>query len=145
MTKDNSVGTPYYVLLEDNQKLKPSVFSLSSGQECRAIYGFSDQVAYQVFIANSQRRLTPYPLVKTYLRSLLDSAAQSKSLVILDAKSEVETPIAAALVQSVFDAHHLKATTMSSEFELTFDPAANSYRVEEIEVPAESSFAFRRP
>ena len=65
--------------------VSPTVLAMRSGRTCKALYGFSDKAPYDVFRASSETPLTPFPLVKVYLRTLIETGPDDLHLVILDA------------------------------------------------------------
>ena len=72
-------------VLDGNRYIGPKVVPLRSGMECSTIYGFSSRGPYGKFGRNSEPGLTPYPLVKVYLRSQVGAPGVSLQLVVLDA------------------------------------------------------------
>ena len=123
-------NTPCYVLLDGKQRLVPKLIAPDSGPRCVAIYGFSDKQPYDLFIANSKLALTPYPLVKGYLKNQIAENSDVIHLVVLDATGLQETPLNAATMDSVLQAQEQNANQVSVSFRLTLDGDAKAYRVE---------------
>jgi hypothetical protein len=123
-------GTPCYVLMDGNCPIGPKVGPLNSGSECSAVYGFSDKSCYDKFSANSQLPLTPYPLVKGYLRNQLDGPGDGLKLVVIDAAGFREPCLQAATMQAVLDAAESHVTTA---YRLNLDQDTNAYSVDRID------------
>ena len=124
-------GTPHYVLLDANRRIGPTVVPLRSGNECSPICGFSDKGPYDKFCMNSERALTPYPLVKVYLRSLAGAPRDALQLVVLDAAGPRDPYLYAVTMEAVLEAQENRTTHVTAAYRLMFDQEANAYRVEE--------------
>ena len=124
------VDTPNYVLLDGKQRIGPELLALHSGMECFAIYGFSDKQPYDVFCANSQQALTPYPLVKGYLQNQLAVPGNAVHLVIVDATGPNEAHLNAVTMHSVLEAQEEKSNCVPVSFRLTRNEKSPAYRVE---------------
>ena len=127
-------GTPHYVLLDANRRIGPTVVPLHSGSECSPIYGFSDKGPYDKFCRNSELALTPYPLVKVYLRSLAGAPGDALQLVVLDAAGPRDLYVQAATMEAVLEAQENRTTHVTVAYRLIFDEEADAYRVEEASV-----------
>ena len=123
------VHTPNYVLLFDKQKIGPSVVDSDAAAYGVVVYGFTDEVGYRAFMANSQRLLMPYPLVKTYLRDQLSDHATDLKLVVVDAPGPHELHVKAVTMQAVLTALEEKSTHITATHDLEYVPADDSYRV----------------
>ncbi|WP_372895095.1 hypothetical protein [Stieleria sp.] len=123
-------NTPCYVLLDGKQRLAPKLIAPDSGPQCVAIYGFSDKQPYDLFIANSKLALTPYPLVKGYLKNQITESSDVIHLVVIDATGPQQSPLNAATVDCVLQAQQQNANQVSVSFRLTLDGDAKAYRVE---------------
>ena len=123
--------TPYYVLMESNRRIGPKVVQLPAGMECAPIYGFSDKGPYDRFCRNSQLALTPYPLVKVYLREQAAAPGDSLKLVVVDADGPRERCLHAATMEAVLEAQENRAAGVNTGYRLILDPTADAYRVEE--------------
>ena len=126
-----STFTPNYVLLNGKIRLAPLVLPLRSGRICSSLYGFSDKVPYDLFRASCELALTPFPLVKVYLRTLLETGSENLHLVIVDATGPTDPTIRAATMEAVLEAQIAQSSSVLAEYSLTFDSVANGYRVEE--------------
>jgi hypothetical protein len=127
-------GTPYYVLMDGKRRIGPSVVKLPSGVDCLPIYGFSDKGPYEQFRLNSQQALTPYPLVKFYLKNQADESGGELKLVVVDAAGPREPTLRAATMQAVLEAQEKGTTHVAARYQLMFDQEASAYRVEEAPV-----------
>src|SRR5688572_22403033 len=78
-------GTPFYVLLDGSRRLGPPMTPSDAALDSAPIYGFTAAGAYHKFRANCEQLLTPYPLVKVYLRQRADLVGQGPQLVVIDA------------------------------------------------------------
>ncbi len=126
-----STLTPNYVLLSGRIRLAPIVLPLHSGRICSSLYGFSDKIPYDTFRASSKLALTPFPLVKVYLRTLLETGSENLHLVIVDATGPTDLSIRAATMEAVLEAQLTQSSSVLAEYSLTFDAAVNGYRVNE--------------
>jgi hypothetical protein len=127
-------GTPYYVLMEGNRRIGPEVVQSDATTECSTIYGFSDKGPYDKFCSNSQQELTPYPLVKVYLREQAGAAGGGLKLVVLDAAGPREPCLRAATMKAVLEAQENRTTQVIAAYRLLFDQVADAYRLAEASV-----------
>jgi len=125
------VETPKYVLLDDAQRIGPEILALDSGQNCAAVYGFSDKQPYDTFCRNSEQSLTPYPLVKGYLQNQLEVAGDTLLFVVMDAAGPDEPILHASTMQCVFEAHQKQSPLVTVSHRLTKDEQSSAYRVAE--------------
>ena len=123
--------TPYYVLMELNRRIGPRVVQSRAGIECATIYGFSDKGPYDRFCSNSQLALTPYPLVKVYLREQAGTTGEGLKLVVVDAAGPREPYLRAATMAAVLEAQENHTTHVPAAYRLAFYPEANAYRLED--------------
>jgi hypothetical protein len=121
--------TPNYVLMEANRRIGPQVLPLRSGVECSPIYGFSTTRTYDQFRTNSEDALTPYPLVKVYLRMRASDSGGDLKLVVVDAAGPREPRLHAATMEAVLEAQEKGTTQVNTEYELMFDQEEGAYRV----------------
>lgn len=126
------IDTPYYVLLNDKQRIGPNVVQ----PECSPIYGFSDKEFYDKFCLHSDLALTPYPLVKGYLREQVDAPGAGAQLVVVDATGPAASYVRAATMRAVLEAHENRSIHMDATYRLKFDQQANAYREEPGETAA---------
>jgi hypothetical protein len=124
------VETPNDVLLDGKQRIGPQLLALHSGKICIAIYGFSSKQSYDAFCEKSDRALTPYPLVKGYLRNQLEEAGDSLLLVVVDAAGPDESHLNAATMQSILKAQGNHSSQVTVSHRLTRDEQSQAYRVE---------------
>jgi hypothetical protein len=123
---------PRYVLMRQHERIGPSCISLESQPAYTAIYAFSDKIPYDAFVANSGLALTPYPLVKRYLREQCDDIEGAMKLVVIDAASSKEPYLMAVTMRSVLEALDDQAASMSPSYRLRFEEEAQAYRVENV-------------
>ncbi len=126
--------TPYYVLMESNRRLGPKVVQSPAGMACEPIYGFSDKGTYNRFCSNSQLALTPYPLVKVYLREQARTPGDGLKLVVVDAAGPREPCLRAATMAAVLAAQENHTTHLAAAYRLAFDPEADAYRLEDADL-----------
>ena len=123
-------NTPCYVLLDGKQRLGPKTLPPHSSSEGMAIYGFSDKTPYDLFCANCEQALTPYPLVKGYLKNQITDSGDAVHLVVVDAAGPNEAQLNAATMNSVLEAQEQKANRVTISFRLVLDQESQAYRVE---------------
>lgn len=126
--------TPCYVLMKGGSRLSPNVVPLSSGRDCSAVYGFSGKDSYGKFCSLSEQALTPYPLVKTFLRDQVASSGDSLRLVILDASGPKDPCVLAATMESVLEVLESRTTEVTVAHRLKFDFKTDVYEIEEVSV-----------
>ena len=129
LASNGPVPTPSYVLLNEKTRISPTVVALQSGRKCIALYGFSDKTPYDSFRSNSQLALTPFPLVKGYLQTLIDSVSEHLHLVIIDACGPNETQVNAATMEAVLAAQKSQVGTVVVEYTLAYREESKSYQV----------------
>lgn len=122
--------TPRYVLLNDKLRLCPELLPTQGGPACTAIYGFSDKQPYDLFCANCDLPLTPYPLVKGYLKKQIADSDGCIQLVVVDATGPLQIQMNAATMNLVLEAQEQNANQVAVSFRLTLDPASKAYLVE---------------
>ena len=123
-------STPCDVLLDGHQRLAPKLMAHPGGLEYNAIYGFSSKKSYDLFCANSDQPLMPYPLVKGYLKNQIADAGDAVQLVVVDAAGPQETQVHAATMNSVLEAVEQNANQVMLSFRLILDRESQAYRVE---------------
>jgi hypothetical protein len=125
----HTTKTPMYVLLKDKQPLGPSVVADPDGTKQRVLFGFTDKGPYDTFIANASEGLRPYPLVKGYLKGLLEIEATSKPVIVIDALSETASSFHAATVQSVIACMESNSTSIPITLRLDLVPDKAEYQI----------------
>lgn len=123
--------TPKYVLHENRQPIGAKSSLGSPGRDCLAMYGFSDKLAFDTFIAGSQRDLRPYPLMKSYLKRILDEEPGKTHLLIIDAADPEDAIVESATLEAVLLARQEGRLYLSIEFHLAFSPATRTYELVE--------------
>ena len=126
------VNTPCDVLLDDEQRLGPKLLAQPGGPQYEAIYGFSSKESYDLFCANSDLPLIPYPLVKGYLKNQIADSGDTVQLVVVDAAGPKETQLNAATMNSVLEAVKQNANQVTVSFSLRLDRESQAYRVEKV-------------
>ena len=121
--------TPSHVLMDGDQCLGPPLMPFDSGRACAAIYGFSGKAAYDTFSAASPLALTPYPLVKGYLRNQINEAGEGLKLIAIDAVGPLVPTLNAAPLQCVLDAMEEKTRHVNAGYLLVFNEEASAYRI----------------
>ena len=127
-----TVNTPLYVLLDGKLRIGPSLSAPLSGPEYTATYSFSDKQPYDLFCTHYKRALTPYPLVKGYLRSQIAESDDVVPLVVVDATGPDEAHLDAATMESVLEAMEQQASQVSISHRLILDHESRTYRVEKV-------------
>ena len=131
------VNTPCDVLLVDQQRLGPKLLAAPGGIPYEAIYGFSSKQSYDLFRANSDLPLIPYPLVKGYLKNQIAESADTIHLVVVDATGPQEIELNAVTMNSVLAAQERQSNQVTVSFRLRMDQEAKAYRVEKIPADGE--------
>ncbi len=128
------VDTPYYVLMDGIRRIGPQTLPLRAGIGCSPIYGFSDKGFYDEFCRNSPLALTPYPLVKVYLRDQTGAPGDDLKLVVVDAAGPREACLHAATMEAVLEAHENRTARVTATHCLMFEQTTDAYRVDEARV-----------
>lgn len=123
--------TPMYLLLKDKQPIGPSIVPDRDGTKQRVLFGFSDKGPYDVFIASGTEGLRPYPLVKGYLKGLLEEKASSEPVIVIDASSATAPSFHAATVQSVVACMESNVSSIPITLRLDLVPDSGEYQVRE--------------
>ena len=126
------VDTPCYVLLNGKQRLGPKLLPPHGGSDDVAIYGFSDKPLYDLFCANSELALTPYPLVKGYLKNQITDSRDAVHVVVVDAAGPNEAQLNATTMKSVLDSLEQQADHVTISLRLLLDQASQMYRIEKV-------------
>jgi hypothetical protein len=123
--------TPNYVLLDGTKRFGPDVLALESGRDCIAVYGFSDKSSYDAFCKNTTVALTPYPLMKGYLKNQIESDEDTLLIMAIDAAGPDEPIVNASTFPVVLEAREKKMTLAAVGCQLLKDNPSTAYRVEE--------------
>jgi hypothetical protein len=99
---------------------------------CSPIFGFSDKDHYEKFRAECPLSLTPYPLVKRYLQSQIDSEDVALKLVVVDADGPNEPNLHAVRMEDVMEAFANGNSAVTARYRLTFDRATDGYTLEDV-------------
>lgn len=137
---DGFAKTPHYVLREGAYPTCPSVVQASSDDHAIVIFGFSDKPEYDVYLSASSLMLTPYPLVKGYLKNEIELNLDSMKLVVLDAVSSEQPYLYAATFQAVLESFRLDSNVVAVSHRLIKEESATAYRIETFSI-----FADQRP
>ncbi len=124
---------PLYVLMDGSRRSGPKI-ERSAEFEGTPIFGFSDKGHYDKFRSDDRLALTPYPLVKAFLRTAADAADAGLRLVVVDANGPNETLLHAATAEAVLEAQENRAAHVTVTHHLILDQNAAAYRVEEVSV-----------
>ncbi len=129
-----AIPTPHYVLHFERKPLEPVLAKLQSTQNCHVFYGFSDKSHFDKFIANCQKPLTPYPLVKIHLKNVNESPRNGLNLIAINATGPDAAEVMAATNQEVLQAHINHLSQVPVAYRLNFDSETQTYHVEESHV-----------
>ena len=127
-----TVSTPLYVLLDGKLRIGPSLSATHSGPDCTAIYCFSDKHHYDLFLDHHNGALTPYPLVKGYLKSQIADADELVQLVVVDAAGPDEAQLDAATMEAVLQAMDRQTSHVPVSHRLTLVEQSGAYHVEKV-------------
>lgn len=135
-TSELIIATPYYVLMDQKKTpFGPTIADPILNVEYTAIFGFSDKAPYDSFCRESSLPLTPYPLVKGYLRNQLGTFSHASercvNLVILDVPGPRAPYVHAVTTLAVLEAQEKGAAHVTSTQRLTFHAETNAYHFEE--------------
>lgn len=126
-----TISTPRYVLHFERKPLAPVVSELQSIQDCHVIYGFSDKVHFDKYIANCSKQLTPYPLVRIQLQNVNERVGNLLNLIAINATGPDAAEVLAATNQEVLEAHNHHLDQVPATYRLKFDSETQAYHVEE--------------
>lgn len=121
--------TPYYFLLEGKSRIKPLVVPKHSGPGYCVYYAFSDKPQYDLFQANSNRALVPYPLVSTFLMECISLGEDQEQLLVIDAVGPQDAVLHAATMRSVLNSHASRDEHVGIAFRLTKREGDQAYAV----------------
>ena len=124
-------STPTYVLMKENRRIGPRL-TPDSDKKCDVIYGFSNKTAYEAFRQNSDVALTPYPLVRGYLRNQVEEPRKEHKLVAIDALGPLDATLPATTMGTVLEAQEEGIDHVVAVYLLTLSAAANAYQLAEI-------------
>jgi hypothetical protein len=124
-----SAPTPHYVLLNEKQRIGPTVDASKISDRLLVVYGFSDKGPYDQFCSNWPTLLTPYPLVQRYLSDQMDSTDYDLRLVVIDATGPDQPHIYAATMESTLSALHESSETIEITHCLSYDSETSAYTI----------------
>lgn len=127
---DGFAKTPRYVLKDGAYPTCPSVLQVSSEDHATVIFGFSDKPEYDIFLSASSLLLTPYPLVKGFLKNQIELNKDSMKLVVLDAISSRQPTLHAATFQDVVESLELNSDAVAVTHRLVKEETSSDYRIE---------------
>jgi hypothetical protein len=125
--------TPRYVLMNGAGRLSPNVLPTSLRFECFVIYGFSDKGLYELYCQESEQALTPYPLVRHYLRDQIGSCGDRIQIVAIDPSGRRDACLRAATMEAVLEAQEERYEQVPVTYRLRLPEEANAYVVSEWE------------
>lgn len=128
---DATAPMPRYVLLNGVGPLGPSIGPADTGCERLVVYGFSDKVAYDLYRQQSEQSLTPYPLVKQYLRNHIQASDDQLAIVAIDPSSSRDACVRAATMEAVLKAQESRVSQVQVSHCMTLDEESNAYVVSE--------------
>jgi len=136
LTPDQSDGrrmgaTPRYLLLAGDDPIGPELEPLPSGVTCFVVFGFSGKAAYDRFIANSDKELRPYPLMKGYLQNKDAAENTQLNLVVLDADGPSQQIVTAVTMSAALIARSEETSNVDADYQLNLVPHTGSYLVAE--------------
>lgn len=124
------MATPEYVLLDGNQRVGPLLTAPHSGPAWVVIFGFSGKQAYDIFCINSHKNLTPYPLVKVFLREQIAEIVNGVKLVAIDPVSPLEAQLNASTLEEVLAAHEKKLPRVNIAYRLIMSNDLNRFEIQ---------------
>lgn len=127
---DGFAKTPRYVLRDGAHPTCPFVVQASSDDHAIVIFGFSDKPEYDVYLSVSSLMLTPYPLVKGYLKNQIELNSGSMRLVVIDAVSPDQPCLYAATFEAVLESFRLGSDVVAVSHRLVKKESSTAYRIE---------------
>ncbi|KLU06718.1 hypothetical protein RISK_001282 [Rhodopirellula islandica] len=124
--------TPRYVLKDGANPTGPPVISAAADPHSVVIHGFSDKPDYDVFVSASSLELTPYPLVKGFLKNQCELDTDVLRLIVLDPVSPTQACLDATTLQAVLEALRIGSKSVPVSHRLRRDPSSSGYRIEPI-------------
>lgn len=130
---DGIAKTPRFVLKEALQAAGPKLARVNSITQPTVIYGFSSKPEFDRFIANCERSLMPYPLIKGFLQNRIDANGDPLQLIVIDVGSEAQEVLYAAEFESVLHAIQHKLNTVPYSHSLSLNPSTSEYCISAID------------
>ena len=127
---DGFAKTPRYVLKDGSHPTSPLVSQASTDAHATVIFGFSDKPEYDAFLSTSKLELTPYPLVKRFLKFQCDLEDNSLKLVVLDAVSAEQACFYAATFESALESLEHNSASVRVSHRLIREETSSDYRIE---------------
>ncbi len=126
--------TPRYVLNDGTMRICPLVLDHKGIVQQSSMDSLTNRV-YDAFMSCSDTPLTPYPLVKRYLETELESRDDNLHLIVLDAASPREKFLSAATFQSVLLALQMNDGFVRVTHRLLLEDGTSQYRIVSILPP----------
>ncbi len=121
--------TPHYLMMHDHVVVGPTMAEGPDQEVHRVVFAFTDKLQYDTFWASAKEKMTPYPLVKSYLRSQLERDPRIQWLMVLDASSEHQDVVSATTFQNVLSSMENKSDSVPLTHRLTLDAARGRYSI----------------
>lgn len=129
MTVDSKPQTVprYFLLTEDEAPDGPRCHDYVGGP-CAAIFGFTDQAAFDVFRTGIDATRRPYPLLGVRLARAME--LPGLQLVVLNARGPHEATFDAATAEAVFAAQKAPVSPLTASHRLSLTAGSGAYDVQ---------------
>ena len=133
---DTLARTPNYLMMHDHVVFGPKLTTASAEEGAHVVFAFTDKLQYDAFWATMNEKMTPYPLVKSYLRNRLQEDNSVQWLMVLDARNDHETRYQASTFQEVLISMEKRLDSVPITHCLTLDSESIGYAIAVVdEVP----------
>jgi hypothetical protein len=129
MMNARPVKLPKYVLLHQGKKFGPQVLETTPRTNGIAIYGFSEKATFDAFCQLSKQALTPYPLVKRYLRDQIEAACEKEAVVVVDATSPEALELDGVSMTDLLAAIEHESPDVAVRFRFTKELQSDKYQI----------------
>lgn len=124
----------YFLLTEEEAPDGPRCHDYV-GRPCAAIFGFTDQAAFDVFRTGIDATRRPYPLLGVRLARAME--LPGLQLVVINARGPHETTFDAATAEAVFAAQKASVSPLTASHRLSLAAGSTAYDVQPMDACGE--------
>ncbi len=129
----------YFLLTEEEAPDGPRCHDYIGGP-CQAIFGFTDQAAFDVFRAGIDVTRRPYPLLGAHLVRTME--LPGLQLVVLNARGPHEAYFDAATAEAVFAAQKAPVSPLTASYRLSLAADSMAYDIQPVQSCRQVSDAY---